>query len=396
MQLLIDDWRVDVAARTATRGGEKRQLSPRAIKLLQILAQAEGAVVSRDQLLEQIWPNVFVSDESLTQVVSELRRVLKDRGIVATVPRGGYRLTRPVRERARDGFELTDLDTSGLEARALCLEARDELVRCGPGAIQHAETLTAEAIDLCPDSSEIRTERAVALIRSHLYWSEGRNTLPQALCDAQFAVRVAPTSAPAHSALGYAHSSAGHWDAAEAAHQRALASDPHCASAYHFAAWFLMSRRRLRPAIRFFEQVGNLEPANIKGYLHAAQLSSVREPERCRRNAERVLVRARHRFEADPSDTRALVAIACAMALLGENASAFATIESIDTTGSAQAVYLASALSTIGERDRAILTLEELFDHGWRDLDWLFVDPAFVSLSSDRRFTRMRDSLKAA
>ncbi|WP_425078697.1 hypothetical protein [Ruegeria denitrificans] len=40
--------------------------------------------------------------------------------------------------------------------------------------------------------------------------------------------------------------------------------------------------------------------------------------------------------------------------------------------------------------------LEELFDHGWRDLDWLFVDPAFVSLSSDRRFTRMRDSLKAA
>lgn len=396
MHLLINDWRVDVAARTAIRGRDERQLSPRAIKLLQILAQAEGAVVSRNQLLDQIWPNVLASDESLTQVVSELRRVLKDRDIVATVPRGGYRLTRPVRQQARDRSEFTELDTAGLDARALCLEARDELVRCGPGAIQHAENLTAEAIDLCPNSSEIRTERAVALIRSHLYWSEGRNNLSQALCDAEFAVQADPGSASAHSAFGYACSSAGHWSAAEDAHRRALAADPHSASAYHLAAWFLMSRRRLRPAIRFFEQVGNLEPANIKGYLHAAQLSSVSDPQRCRRNAERALVRARQRFESDPSDTRAIVATACAMALLGESSSAFATIESIDTTGSAQAVYLASALSTIGEKDRAILILEELFDHGWRDLNWLFVDPAFVSLSSERRFTRMRDSLQAA
>lgn len=396
MQLLIDGWCIDTATRTTTRGTDRRQLSPRATRLLQVLAQAEGDVVSRDHLLERVWPSVTVSDESLTQAVSEIRKVLNDRGIVATVPKGGYRLTRPVLQGSRALNEIVELDTSGLEARALCLEARDELVRCGPGAIQHAETLTAEAMDLSPNSSEVRTERAVALVRSHLYWSEGRDTLTQALRDAEFAVQADAGSASAHSAFGYACSSAGHWTAAEDAHRRALAADPHCASAYHLAAWFLMSRRRLRPAIRFFEQVGDLEPANIKGYLHAAQLSSVSDPRRSRRNAERALVRARRRFESDPSDTRALVAIACSTALLGEKSSAFATTELIDTTGSAQAVYLASALSTIGETDRAILTLEELFDHGWRDLDWLFVDPAFVSLSSDRRFTRMRDSLKAA
>lgn len=399
MYVTIDDWRIDVAARIAKRGSHTVQLSPRAIRLLQELARAGGAVVSRETLLNRVWPNVIVGDESLTQVVSELRRKLGRRDFVVTVARSGYRLTRPVKS---DPTELyhhlgsSDLRLSELEARSLCLEARDELVRCGPGAIQLAVDLTTEAVDLSPDSAEVRTERTVALVRSHLYWSEGRSPLPQALKDAELAVEANPNSAAAQSAFGYACGTAGHWDAAEAAHRRALAADPYHASSYHLAAWFLMSRRRLRPAIRFFEQVGHLEPLNIKGYLHAAQLSSACDPKRCLRNAERALRRARQRLEADPSDLRALVAIACSMALMGEHSSARATIETIDTTGSAQAVYLASALSTIGERDRAILTLEELFDHGWRDLDWLFVDPAFVSLAKDRRFTRMRDSLKAA
>lgn len=396
MQLSVDGWLIDVAARTAKRGDQIERLSPRAIRLLQVLAQSDGAVVSRDRLLDEVWQHVTVSDESLTQVVSELRRKLGNRELIVTVSRGGYRLTRPVRSPAPEPRRLAQSDDSGLEARALCLEARDELVRCGPGAIQLAEDLTAQAVDLSPNSSDVRTERAVALTRSHLYWSEGRDTLSQALSDAEFAVQADPTSAAAHSAFGYACGSAGFWDAAEAAHRRALAADPHRASSYHLAAWYLMSRRKLRPAIRFFEQVGDLEPSNIKGYLHAAQLSSVTAPDRCRRNAERALVRARQRLDTDLTDMRALVGVACSMALLGEQSAAFATIESIDTTGSAQAVYLASALSTIGETDRAILTLEELFDHGWRDLDWLFVDPAFVSLSADRRFTRMRDSLMAA
>ncbi len=396
MQLLIDNWHIDVAARTAKRGSQTERLSPRAIRLLQVLAQSEGAVVSRATLLDKVWQSVTVSDESLTQVVSELRRKLGNRDLIVTVSRGGYRLTRPIAQRAPELLQSVASDYSGLEARALCLEARDELVRCGPGAIQLAEDLTAQALDLSPNSPDVRTERAIALTRSHLYWSEGRDTLTQALRDAEFAVETEPSSAAAHSAFGYACSSAGYLDAAEAAHKRALAADPYRASTYHLAAWFLMSRRQLRPAIRFFEQVGDLEPSNIKGYLHAAQLSSVTAPDRCRRNAERALVRARQRLDADTTDMRALVAVACSMALLGEKAAAFATIESIDTTGSAQAVYVASALSTIGETDRAILTLEELFDHGWRDLDWLFVDPAFVSLSSDFRFTRMRDSLAAA
>ena len=59
------------------------------------------------------------------------------------------------------------------------------------------------------------------------------------------------------------------------AHRRALTLGPSSGSCYHLAAWYLMSRRKLRPAVAFFEKVGDLEPANIKGYIHAAQLSTL-------------------------------------------------------------------------------------------------------------------------
>ena len=74
---------------------------------------------------------MFVGDESLTQVVAELRRTLENRDVVATVPRVGYRLTVPVTEPARPAPPLVhgaEPSLSDLEAHALCLEAREELV----------------------------------------------------------------------------------------------------------------------------------------------------------------------------------------------------------------------------------------------------------------------------
>ncbi|MEO1138981.1 MAG: winged helix-turn-helix domain-containing protein [Pseudomonadota bacterium] len=399
MQLTIEGWRIDTAARKAERGNRTERLSPRAVRLLQVLVDADGAVVSRGDLLDRIWPNVIVGDDSLTQVVSELRRKLGNRELIGTVARGGYRLvlsapaiTRPLPEPQKASVNALP----SLEAHALCLEARDALVRCGPGALQLAETLTAEAVDLAPECAEALTERAFALIRSHLYWSEGRDTIGEALRYAQRAIDIDPNSAAAYSALGYAHSTAGHWEAAETAHRRALFADPKRAVSYNLAAWHLMTRRSMRASIRFFEQVGDLEPLNIKGYLQAAQLSAVCDPVRSRRNCERAMERARARLVNDRGDMRAIVATSLLMALMGEHSSAHAALEAIDTSGSAQGIYLASALAIIGETERAVLCLEELFDHGWRDVDWLFVDPSYATIADDKRFVRMRDSRRAA
>jgi len=65
--------------------------------LLQLLLHA-GEVVTRDELLEAVWPNVTVVDGSLATAISKLRKAMGDEEhpAIVTVPRVGYRLAVPV------------------------------------------------------------------------------------------------------------------------------------------------------------------------------------------------------------------------------------------------------------------------------------------------------------
>jgi TolB-like protein/Tfp pilus assembly protein PilF len=71
------------------------------MRLLILLAQSEGAVVSADRMLAEVWPGVIVSPASVYQAVSRLRRLLRDTDpaptYIATVPRKGYRLVAAVK-----------------------------------------------------------------------------------------------------------------------------------------------------------------------------------------------------------------------------------------------------------------------------------------------------------
>ena len=76
------------------------QLSPKIIDLLLYLVARQGALVSKDDLFKALWPDVAVTDNALTQAVSELRQALHDDPAkptyVQTVARRGYRFIAPV------------------------------------------------------------------------------------------------------------------------------------------------------------------------------------------------------------------------------------------------------------------------------------------------------------
>jgi TolB-like protein len=74
--------------------GQQIWLRPKTWNVLRHLIRNVGSVVSRADLLETVWPEVFVSDDSLTQCIAELRKALDDsRGdLIRTVPRRGYLL----------------------------------------------------------------------------------------------------------------------------------------------------------------------------------------------------------------------------------------------------------------------------------------------------------------
>lgn len=69
-------------------------LRPKSYRVLEILFERRGQLVSKDDLVSEAWPDVTVSDDSLAHCVSEIRRALGASGaeLLRTVPRRGYML----------------------------------------------------------------------------------------------------------------------------------------------------------------------------------------------------------------------------------------------------------------------------------------------------------------
>ena len=87
---------VDVAGGCVRdRDGREIPLRPQAFDLLKYLLQNAGRLVSKDELMKAVWPDVFVTDDSLVQCVGDVRRAIgdEDQSVLKAVPKRGYRLT---------------------------------------------------------------------------------------------------------------------------------------------------------------------------------------------------------------------------------------------------------------------------------------------------------------
>jgi DNA-binding winged helix-turn-helix (wHTH) protein/tetratricopeptide (TPR) repeat protein len=91
---------VDASSYRLLRGTEVIPLSPKIIDLLLYLVARQSALVGKDELFSALWPDVAVTDNALTQAVSELRQALGDDPskptYIQTVARRGYRFIAPV------------------------------------------------------------------------------------------------------------------------------------------------------------------------------------------------------------------------------------------------------------------------------------------------------------
>ena len=102
MQLLDDPEKVrfgrflfDLRRRRLLHDGEPVELGGRALDILRLLALAEGAVVSKDELMTRLWPGRTVAENNLHVHISALRKALDEHGesdtYIITVPGRGYR-----------------------------------------------------------------------------------------------------------------------------------------------------------------------------------------------------------------------------------------------------------------------------------------------------------------
>jgi DNA-binding winged helix-turn-helix (wHTH) protein len=98
--LRVGAWCVDPVRGQISREGQIVRLEGRTMRLLLRLAERAGEIVSIDDLLDNVWPGVVVTPDSVYQAVASLRRQLgddpKQPAYIVTVPRLGYRMVATV------------------------------------------------------------------------------------------------------------------------------------------------------------------------------------------------------------------------------------------------------------------------------------------------------------
>jgi TolB-like protein len=107
-------WRVQPQLNSVASDHKTIRLEPKMMGVLVCLAQHSGEVVSKEQLVQEVWRDTFVTDDVLIRCVSELRKAFSDNAssptVIETIPKRGYRLLPPVTVVSHRG-QLQDLGT---------------------------------------------------------------------------------------------------------------------------------------------------------------------------------------------------------------------------------------------------------------------------------------------
>jgi DNA-binding winged helix-turn-helix (wHTH) protein/tetratricopeptide (TPR) repeat protein len=202
----LGDLEVVPATRTVVCGDRSETLEPRVMQVLVVLARANGAVVTRERLIELCWEGRVVTDDAVNRILSRIRHVAAGTGAgsfrLETIARVGYRLTKVAGRAADPAPERSEVPASGRRAapsrRTFLVGAGAVLLAGAAGGLawrrSRKHVPSAEARQLY--------ERGALLAREAL-----PGQMRQSISYLEQAVRVDPQFGAAWGALalGYSH-----------------------------------------------------------------------------------------------------------------------------------------------------------------------------------------------
>ena len=304
------EFTLDVAERQLTRGGISVHLSPKAHDVLALLVGRAGRLVTKNELLARVWPEVFVEEGILTVHVSSLRKALGDQrrlpSYVETVPRCGYRFIAAVTHEPPDGrppllepprpVELYDLVGRGRVhllsgshvelpraveafraaialdptyapahaglARARCVQA---VLRAVPHQEAFAEAKASALRALAMDSGSADAQVALGTVHflADWDWASAERCLRRAL-------EVNPDHTEALLQYGSLHEAAGRLDDGLRLKQRALARDPRSPLVLMHMALSYSHQRRYDEALAWANRALEVDPTHFLGAVFIA------------------------------------------------------------------------------------------------------------------------------
>jgi DNA-binding winged helix-turn-helix (wHTH) protein len=247
------------ASREVRGPGGETTIEPRVMQVLLALADAAGAVVTRDDLIRLCWDQQFVGDDALNRAIAEVRRLARTVGAdaftIETIPRTGYRLTGatvqaaaaqapgdapPVARRVLLGVAGLGLAAAGAGAWALwpdgkarraadlATQAQLAMVDEMPAGAARGVDLLRAATALRPTDARLWGRLALALRAASEGAAPDRTAAAVQACEAAAARALAldPAQPDAQVALILLRSSYGDWLVAERALRDILRREP--------------------------------------------------------------------------------------------------------------------------------------------------------------------------
>lgn len=190
-------FRLEPAERRLSRGGEAVYVTPKAFETLLVLVERHGQLLSKDELLNRVWPDSFVEEATLARNISTLRQALDGNNgtcqYIETVTKQGYRFTASVTEHREEDLEAgrATLQANSVEAvesrPALHLEAKENAA----GHVKVEREVSIQSVKDPRTISRRRTLAALAVIGLvtiglgvmlyQLRWRTGHPTPPQGM-----------------------------------------------------------------------------------------------------------------------------------------------------------------------------------------------------------------------
>src|ERR1700692_2186946 len=125
-EVVCGNYRIFPELRLLLKNGNKVDLTARAFDVLWALVKARGEVVTKDELLEQVWAGSIVEENNLQTHISAIRRALKqDRSFISTDFGRGYRLTLPASARTNLRPATKKIESPNLPSPLTTLLGRD-------------------------------------------------------------------------------------------------------------------------------------------------------------------------------------------------------------------------------------------------------------------------------
>ncbi|PYS64203.1 MAG: hypothetical protein DMF74_07720 [Acidobacteria bacterium] len=159
----FDGFTLDLTRGCLLRGTQEIKLRPKPFEALKYLVENPGRLISKTELIEVIWPDTAVTDDSLVQCLIEVRRALNDdaQQMIKTVPRRGYIFDQPVRDNASITSVTTVTEESGVQ---LIIEEEETN---GHGVIDAQALPAARSIGLISAHKATSIERLTTAIKQH-------------------------------------------------------------------------------------------------------------------------------------------------------------------------------------------------------------------------------------